>query len=81
MLSGGYRFTICLSVNSSKGSMIEEALPQGSGVGWRSCGWGGRRWMPSVGCFVNHCRFESMWESLSDSPIVLVAYLNDDTQH
>ncbi|CAI8609330.1 unnamed protein product [Vicia faba] len=32
----------------------------------------------SVGCFVNHCGFGSMWESLmSDKQIVLVPHLAD----
>ncbi|KAH0898344.1 hypothetical protein HID58_047912 [Brassica napus] len=33
---------------------------------------------PSVGCFVSHCGFGSMWESLiSDCQIVLIPYLAD----
>ncbi|KAJ9129269.1 hypothetical protein P3X46_033940 [Hevea brasiliensis] len=33
---------------------------------------------PSVGCFVNHCGFGSMWESLmSDCQLVLVPHLGD----
>ncbi|CAH2070025.1 unnamed protein product [Thlaspi arvense] len=33
---------------------------------------------PSVGCFVNHCGFGSMWESLmSDCQIVLLPFLGD----
>ncbi|KAM7503967.1 hypothetical protein LguiB_002871 [Lonicera macranthoides] len=51
---------------------IEEALPEGFKERTRVLG------HPSVGCFVNHCGFGSMWESLmSDSQIVLVPYLVD----
>ena len=65
---------------------IEEALPEGfkERVEERGAVHGG--WLqqpailshPSVGCFVNHCGFGSMWESLmSDCQIVLVPYLGD----
>ncbi|KAK4484697.1 hypothetical protein RD792_007289 [Penstemon davidsonii] len=65
---------------------IEEALPEGflERVGDRGVIHGG--WVqqtqflnhPSVGCFVSHCGFGSMWESLlSDSQIVLVPRLAD----
>ncbi|RVW18088.1 UDP-glycosyltransferase 79B9 [Vitis vinifera] len=65
---------------------IEEALPEGSkrGVGGRGVVHGG--WVPqpsilshpSVGCFVSHCGFGSMWESLTSDPqIVLVPELPD----
>ncbi|KAK4439157.1 Anthocyanidin 3-O-glucoside 2'''-O-xylosyltransferase [Sesamum alatum] len=65
---------------------IEEALPEGflERVGDRGVVHGG--WVqqtqilnhPSVGCFVSHCGFGSMWESLlSDSQIVLVPRLAD----
>ncbi|GAB4846498.1 UDP-glycosyltransferase, partial [Ancistrocladus abbreviatus] len=67
-------------------SSIDEALPDGfqERVKGRGVVHGG--WMqqplilnhPSVGCFVNHCGFGSMWESLkSDSQIVLVPQLGD----
>ncbi|KAG8386361.1 hypothetical protein BUALT_Bualt03G0140900 [Buddleja alternifolia] len=65
---------------------IEEALPEGflERVGDRGVVHGG--WVqqtqilnhPSVGCFVSHCGFGSMWESLlCESQIVLVPRLAD----
>ena len=65
---------------------IEEALPEGfqERVGGRGVVHGG--WVqqpsvlshPSVGCFVSHCGFGSMWESLTSDPqIVLVPELAD----
>ncbi|GAV64018.1 UDPGT domain-containing protein [Cephalotus follicularis] len=65
---------------------VEEAFPEGfeERVKGRGVVWGG--WVqqvsilnhPSVGCFVNHCGFGSMWESLmSDCQIVLVPHLGD----
>ncbi|CAA7056033.1 unnamed protein product [Microthlaspi erraticum] len=65
---------------------IQEALPEGfeERVKGRGVVWGG--WVqqplilahPSVGCFVSHCGFGSMWESLmSDCQIVLLPYLSD----
>lgn len=65
---------------------IEEALPEGflERVGERGVVYGG--WVqqtqilshPSVGCFVSHCGFGSMWESLlSDCQIVLLPRLAD----
>ncbi|KAL8507732.1 hypothetical protein ACS0TY_018324 [Phlomoides rotata] len=65
---------------------IEEALPEGflERVGERGVVHGG--WVqqtqilnhPSVGCFVSHCGFGSMWESLlCESQIVLVPRLAD----
>ncbi|KAJ9671561.1 hypothetical protein PVL29_025323 [Vitis rotundifolia] len=67
---------------------IEEALPEGfqERVGGRGVVHGG--WVPqpsilshpSVGCFVSHCGFGSMWESLmSDPQIVVVPELCDQT--
>ncbi|XP_044494892.1 UDP-glycosyltransferase 79B6-like [Mangifera indica] len=65
---------------------VEEAFPEGFDERTKGRGviWGG--WIqqpmilahPSVGCFVNHCGFGSMWESLmSDCQIVLVPQLGD----
>ncbi|KAL3503171.1 hypothetical protein ACH5RR_037620 [Cinchona calisaya] len=65
---------------------IEEALPEGfeKRVEGRGVVYGG--WVqqpqilshPSVGCFVNHCGFGSMWESLrSGCQIVVVPHLGD----
>ncbi|XP_027063656.1 anthocyanidin 3-O-glucoside 2'''-O-xylosyltransferase-like [Coffea arabica] len=65
---------------------VEEALPEGfeGRIRGRGIVYGG--WVqqpailshPSVGCFVNHCGFGSMWESLmSDCQIVLVPHLAD----
>ncbi|CAF1915719.1 unnamed protein product [Brassica oleracea var. botrytis] len=65
---------------------IQEALREGfkERVKGRGIVWG--EWVqqplilahPSVGCFVSHCGFGSMWESLiSDCQIVLIPYLAD----
>ncbi|GFP79647.1 anthocyanidin 3-o-glucoside 2'''-o-xylosyltransferase [Phtheirospermum japonicum] len=81
----GLPFFIALSKPHGAES-IEEALPEGfvERVGDRGVVHGG--WVqqtqilthPSVGCFVSHCGFGSMWESLlSDSQIVLVPRLAD----
>ncbi|XP_010537036.1 PREDICTED: UDP-glycosyltransferase 79B6-like [Tarenaya hassleriana] len=67
-------------------SAIQEAFPKGfeERVKDRGVIYGG--WIqqplilshPSVGCFVSHCGFGSMWESLmSDSQIVLIPHLGD----
>ncbi|CAA7062663.1 unnamed protein product [Microthlaspi erraticum] len=76
-----------VAVNPPKGvQTIQEALPKGfeERVKGRGVVWG--EWVqqplilahPSVGCFVSHCGFGSMWESLmSDCQIVLLPYLND----
>ncbi|EOA14934.1 hypothetical protein CARUB_v10028277mg [Capsella rubella] len=76
-----------VAVKPPKGSeTIQEALPEGfeERVKNRGVVWG--EWVqqplilahPSVGCFVNHCGFGSMWESLvSDCQIVLLPYLCD----
>ncbi|XWS28047.1 hypothetical protein CRYUN_Cryun25bG0032200 [Craigia yunnanensis] len=65
---------------------IEEALPEGfqervQGRGLVHGGWVPQELLlshPSVGCFVNHCGFGTMWESLlSDCQIVLFPRLGD----
>nr|URX65368.1 anthocyanidin 3-O-glucoside 2'''-O-xylosyltransferase [Gymnema sylvestre] len=66
---------------------VEEALPEGFENRTRGKGIVFEGWLqglpyvlshPSVGCFVNHCGFGSMWESLmSDTQIVLIPQLRD----
>ncbi|XP_031280094.1 UDP-glycosyltransferase 79B9-like [Pistacia vera] len=67
-------------------STIEEALPEGfkeriGERGWVHGGWVPQTLIlkhPSIGCFVSHCGFGSMWESLvSDCQIVLIPFLPD----
>ncbi|KAJ0046559.1 hypothetical protein Pint_04653 [Pistacia integerrima] len=67
-------------------STVEEAFPEGfeertKGRVVVSRGWVQQQSIlahPSVGCFVSHCGFGSMWESLmSDCQIVLVPQLGD----
>ncbi|KAL3831057.1 hypothetical protein ACJIZ3_019859 [Penstemon smallii] len=81
----GLPFFVALSKPKGANS-IEEALPEGFAerVGDRGVVYGG--WVEqtkilnhsSVGCFVSHCGFGSMWESLlSDTQIVLVPWLAD----
>nr|AFJ52978.1 UDP-glycosyltransferase 1 [Linum usitatissimum] len=81
----GHPFLVALKPPAGS-STIKEALPEGfeERVKGRGIIWG--EWVqqvlilnhPSVGCFVNHCGFGSMWESLmSDSQIVLVPHLGD----
>ncbi|KAL7129503.1 hypothetical protein ABFS83_13G070900 [Erythranthe nasuta] len=81
----GLPFFVAVSKPAGADS-IEEALPEGflERVGGRGVVHGG--WVqqiqflnhPSVGCFVSHCGFGSMWESLlSDCRIVLVPRLAD----
>ncbi|KAL2523551.1 UDP-glycosyltransferase 79B3 [Abeliophyllum distichum] len=81
----GLPFFIALSKPAGANS-IEEALPEGfeeriKGRGVVYGGWVQQTQIlshPSVGCFVSHCGFGSMWESLlSDSQIVLVPRLAD----
>ncbi|XP_016727975.1 LOW QUALITY PROTEIN: UDP-glycosyltransferase 79B6-like [Gossypium hirsutum] len=65
---------------------VEEALPEGFEERVKGRGVVYGAWVqqplvlahPSVGCFVSHCGFGSMWESLlSDCQIVLVPHLGD----
>ncbi|KAL1206586.1 UDP-glycosyltransferase 79B6 [Cardamine amara subsp. amara] len=67
-------------------STVQEGLPEGfeERIKERGVVWGG--WVqqplilahPSVGCFVSHCGFGSMWESLmSDCQIVFLPYFAD----
>ncbi|XVF70125.1 hypothetical protein PTKIN_Ptkin11bG0137300 [Pterospermum kingtungense] len=69
-----------------KVATIEEALPEGFNerVKGRGVVWGGWVEQPlilahsSLGCFVSHCGFGSMWEALmSNCQIVLVPQLGD----
>ncbi|KAG7600102.1 UDP-glucuronosyl/UDP-glucosyltransferase [Arabidopsis suecica] len=76
-----------IAVMPPKGSStVQEALPEGfeervkgRGIVWE--GWVEQPLIlshPSVGCFVNHCGFGSMWESLvSDCQIVFIPQLAD----
>ncbi|XP_054792623.1 anthocyanidin 3-O-glucoside 2'''-O-xylosyltransferase-like [Prosopis cineraria] len=66
--------------------MVDEALPEGfeervGGRGMVCRGWVQQPQIldhPTVGCFVNHCGFGSMWESLmSEKQIVLCPHLGD----
>ncbi|XP_010520927.1 PREDICTED: anthocyanidin 3-O-glucoside 2'''-O-xylosyltransferase [Tarenaya hassleriana] len=81
----GLPFLIALKPPSGF-STVEEALPEGfeERVKGRGVVYGG--WVqqplildhPSVGCFVSHCGFGSMWESLlRDCQIVLVPHLGE----
>ncbi|KAJ9171431.1 hypothetical protein P3X46_014801 [Hevea brasiliensis] len=67
-------------------STIEEAIPEGFEKRVQAKGWVYGDWVPqpqilghpSVGCFVSHCGFSSMWEALqSDCQIVLAPHLGD----
>lgn len=67
-------------------STVEEAFPDGFAERTKGRGVVCGEWVEqvpilehsSVGCFVNHCGFGSMWESLmSDCQIVLVPHLGD----
>ncbi|KAJ4911358.1 UDP-glycosyltransferase 79B9 [Raphanus sativus] len=76
-----------VAVTPPKGARtIQEALPEGfeERVKGRGIVWG--EWVqqplilahPSIGCFVTHCGFGSMWESLmSDCQIVMLPFLGD----
>lgn len=76
-----------VAVKPPKGaSTIQEALPKGfeERVKERGVVWG--EWVqqplilahPSIGCFVSHCGFGSMWESLlNDCQIVLIPHLGE----
>ncbi|KAI4342462.1 hypothetical protein MLD38_027089 [Melastoma candidum] len=65
---------------------VEEAFPPGFGERTKGRGTVTGGWVPqpqilrhkSVGCFVSHCGFGSMWESLMcESQLVLVPHLGD----
>ncbi|KDP36254.1 hypothetical protein JCGZ_09819 [Jatropha curcas] len=67
-------------------STVEEALPEGFEKRVKGRGIICGEWVqqlkildhPSVGCFVNHCGFGSMWEALmSNCQVVLVPHLGD----
>ncbi|CDY43057.1 BnaA03g12040D [Brassica napus] len=76
-----------VAVKPPKGaSTIQEALPKGfeERVKERGVVWG--EWVqqplilahPSIGCFVSHCGFGSMWESLlNDCQIVFIPHLGE----
>nr|ARA71422.1 uridine diphosphate-glycosyltransferase [Microcos paniculata] len=65
---------------------VEEALPEGfeervRGMGLVYGGWVPQELLlkhPSIGCFVNHCGYGTMWESLlSDCQIILIPEITD----
>uniref|UniRef100_M4EJS9 Glycosyltransferase n=1 Tax=Brassica campestris TaxID=3711 RepID=M4EJS9_BRACM len=76
-----------VAVKPPKGaSTIQEALPKGFEERFKERGvvWG--EWVhqplilahPSIGCFVSHCGFGSMWESLlNDCQIVFIPHLGE----
>lgn len=81
----GYPFLIALKAPKGCES-VEEAIPEGfkervKGRGVISRGWVQQLLIlkhSSLGCFVNHCGFGSMWESvMSNKQIVLVPLLGD----
>ncbi|XP_057458500.1 UDP-glycosyltransferase 79B3-like [Lotus japonicus] len=81
----GFPFFIALKTPLGCAS-VDEALPEGFEERVKGRGVVARDWVqqplilkhPSVGCFVSHCGFGSMWESLmSDKQIVLVPFLAD----
>ncbi|KAI5662487.1 hypothetical protein M9H77_21810 [Catharanthus roseus] len=81
----GRPFLVALKPPSGA-TTIEEALPEGFEDRVRGRGIVHGGWIqqpailshPSVGCFVNHCGFGSMWESLmSNCQIVLIPHLGD----
>ncbi|KAL3736163.1 hypothetical protein ACJRO7_025159 [Eucalyptus globulus] len=83
--STGLPFLIALRPPIGTNS-VEEAFPEGfeervRGRGVVHGGWVQQPLIlshPSVGCFVNHCGFGSMWESLlGDCQIVMVPHLAD----
>ncbi|XP_061361252.1 UDP-glycosyltransferase 79B3-like [Gastrolobium bilobum] len=80
-------FPFLVSLKAPNGcETVEEGLPEGFEERVKGRGMVSRGWVQqplilkheSVGCFVNHCGFGSMWESLmSDKQIVLVPFLGD----
>ncbi|XP_052178786.1 UDP-glycosyltransferase 79B6-like [Diospyros lotus] len=81
----GYPFLVAVKPPAGEAT-VEEALPEGFEERVKSRGLVHGGWVPqpellshgSVGCFVTHCGFGSMWESLmSDKQIVLVPQLGD----
>ncbi|KAM7492555.1 hypothetical protein LguiA_035476 [Lonicera macranthoides] len=81
----GLPFLVALKPPSGA-TTVEEALPEGfeertKGRGIVYGGWVDQPLIlghPSIGCFVNHSGFGSMWEALmSESQIVLVPHLGD----
>lgn len=81
----GLPFLVALKPPSGA-TTVEEVLPKGfeertKGRGIVYGGWVNQPLVlghPSIGCFVNHSGFGSMWEALmSDSQLVLVPHLGD----
>nr|POF22470.1 udp-glycosyltransferase 79b3 [Quercus suber] len=81
----GQPFLVALSTPDGSAT-IEEALPEGSEERVKGRGWVYRGWVPqklilehpSIGCFVTHFGYGSMWESLlNDYQIVCVPHIFD----
>ncbi|KAK7855802.1 udp-glycosyltransferase 79b3 [Quercus suber] len=81
----GQPFLVALSTLDGSAT-IEEALPEGSEERVKGRGWVYRGWVPqklilehpSIGCFVTHYGYGSMWESLlNDYQIVCVPHIFD----
>ncbi|KAK7286772.1 hypothetical protein RJT34_22001 [Clitoria ternatea] len=81
----GLPFVVALKAPNECAS-VDEAIPEGFEERVKGRGVVSRGWVQqmlilkhrSIGCFVSHCGFGSMWESLmSDKQIVLVPHLGD----
>ncbi|CAN0923463.1 UDP-glycosyltransferase 79B6, partial [Linum grandiflorum] len=81
----GHPFLVALMPPAGS-STVEEAFPEGFEERVRGRGWVTGGWVPqqrildhaSVGCFVSHCGFGSMWEGLlSKCQLVMVPRLGD----
>ncbi|XP_074320681.1 UDP-glycosyltransferase 79B2-like [Silene latifolia] len=76
-----------MAVQPPKGcATVEEAFPEGFAERLKNRGAVTSKWVqqpvilthPSVGCFVNHCAFGTMWEALlSEKQLVMIPQLGD----
>ncbi|GER41629.1 UDP-Glycosyltransferase superfamily protein [Striga asiatica] len=82
----GFPFLIALRPPTSGSGSLEEALPDGFGQRTRDRGTVHVGWVPqqvilnhpSVGCFVTHCGYGSMWEGLmSGCRLVVLPHVAD----